>query len=235
MKIAIMQPYLFPYIGYFQLINAVDTFVFYDDVNFIKKGFINRNNLLINNEKQRFTIPCKAVSQNKKINEIEIDRSSNALKKLEESIVVNYKKAPFFDAVMPVLNDFFKEALAYASIAQMAMHSVQLVAGYLELSTKFEISSKRYADTAHLKKADRLIAMSSDAQAKTYINAIGGQELYTKAQFNAQSLELLFLQSNAINYSQFNTKFVPWLSIVDVMMFNDKETILKFLNSYTLV
>lgn len=235
MKIAIMQPYIFPYISYFQLINAVDTFVFYDDVNFIKKGFINKNNLLLNNEKQRFTIPCKAVSQNKKINEIEVDGSSNTLVKLEKSIAINYKKAPFFDTVMPLLKDFFEEVLTYKSIAEMAMESTQLVAGYLELSTKFEISSKCYADTVHLKKADRLISISSLAKAKTYINAIGGQELYTKEQFNEQSLELLFLQSNAINYLQFSTKFVPWLSIIDVMMFNDKETIHKFLNSYTLV
>lgn len=235
MKIAIMQPYVFPYIGYFQLINAVDTFVFYDDVNFIKKGFINRNNLLFNNERQRFTIPCKAVSQNKKIKDIEVDVSSNALTKLETSIANNYIKAPFFKSVMPLLSDFFEAQEAHVSIADMAMQSVQLVADYLELSTRFAISSESYQDTQQLVQVDRLIAISKRENASMYINAIGGQELYTKKQFAEQHLELRFIKSNPINYLQFNNKFVPWLSIIDVMMFNDKDTIHKFLNSYALI
>jgi hypothetical protein len=235
MKIAIMQPYVFPYIGYFQLINAVDVFVFYDDVNFIKKGFINRNTLLFHHKAHRFTIPCKAVSQNKNINEIAVDASSNTLIKLQASIALHYKSAPYYNEVMPLLTDFFMAKPFYGSIASMAMHSVQMVAKYLEMSTKFEVSSETYKDTQHLTKADRLVAIAKKAHADTYINAIGGQALYTKQQFANQNLELYFLQSNAINYLQFNTKFVPWLSIIDVMMFNDKETIHKFLNSYTLL
>ena len=235
MKIAIMQPYMFPYIGYFQLIKSVDTFVFYDDVNFTKKGFINRNNLLFNNKKHGFTIPCKAVSQNKQINEIQVDASSKALEKLEASIIIHYKKAPFFDEVMPLLIDFFKVKKTYDSIADMAICSVTLVAEYLNMGTRFEVSSKTYGQTDHLKKADRLIAIASLAQANTYINAIGGQELYTREAFLDQDIELKFIESKAVNYLQFNNKFVPWLSIIDVMMFNDKETIHKFLDAYRLV
>ena len=96
MKAAVMQPYLFPYIGYFQLINAVDTFVVYDDVNYIKKGWINRNSILVNEKPFLFTVDLKEVSQNKLINEITIDENSNWKKNILRTIELSYKKAPFF-------------------------------------------------------------------------------------------------------------------------------------------
>ena len=70
MKLAIMQPYLFPYLGYFQLIAAVDKFVFYDDVNFIKNGWINRNRLLISGKVNYITIPLSGASSFLKINQV---------------------------------------------------------------------------------------------------------------------------------------------------------------------
>ena len=85
MTVAIMQPYLFPYIGYWQLIHAVDTFVIFDDVNYIKKGYINRNNILVNGQKQTFTLELMSASQNKLINDIDI---GNNIEKVMESIVI---------------------------------------------------------------------------------------------------------------------------------------------------
>lgn len=235
MKVAIMQPYIFPYIGYFQLIQEVDVFVFYDDVNFIKKGFINRNSLLFNNAKHRFTIPCKAVSQNKKINTIQIDRDSDAIDKLLVSISTYYAKAPFFDTVFPMVKACFDDREAYNSIADMAIKSVLLVAEYLQLPTKFLVSSAEFKDTEHLNKEERLIRICKRLQAEHYINPIGGEGLYSKTQFETKGIELSFLKTNAISYSQFGSEFVPWLSIIDVLMFNSKDKVSNFLKSYTLV
>ena len=234
MKVAIMQPYIFPYIGYFHLVNAVDAFVFYDNVNFRKKGFINRNNLLFNNQRTRFTIPCKAISQNKKINEIALDLDSNRIKKLVLSIEQNYRKAPFFSDIFPMISDFF---LNYEkeTISDMSMDSVKLVSTYLGLNTKFIESSKNFAETTSLEREKRLISISKSLNATQYINPIGGMELYEKPSFAAHGLELQFVKSKLVPYEQFDNEFVPWLSIIDILMFNSKSDVQAMLNEYDLV
>ena len=100
MRCAVMQPYIFPYIGYFQLACSVDYFVFYDDVNFIKRGFINRNNILANGAPLRITFPVVGASQNKLISELEFSLETQ---KLESTIHQNYSKAPYYRSVMPLI------------------------------------------------------------------------------------------------------------------------------------
>ncbi|MFW5701046.1 MAG: WbqC family protein, partial [Cyclobacteriaceae bacterium] len=109
MKLAIMQPYLFPYIGYFQLIHAVDKFVFYDDVDFIKQGWISRNNILLNNQFFTFTVPLVSISSNQKINrtEIHLHQYQNWRKKFFKTLNQAYKKAPFYKVVMPIIDEVF--------------------------------------------------------------------------------------------------------------------------------
>lgn len=102
MKIAVMQPYLFPYIGYFQLLNAVDMFVVFDDVNFIKKGWINRNNILVNRQKYLFTVPLKDASQNKLIKEVQI-ADDGWQEKFLKTVAQSYKKAEFFDEAFALI------------------------------------------------------------------------------------------------------------------------------------
>ncbi len=234
MKIAIMQPYIFPYIGYFQLIKAVETFVFYDDVNFIKRGWINRNNLLINMEKKMFTIPCKSISQNKKINKTIVDYDSFRVEKLLSSINHSYSNSPQFNSVYPLLESFFKNTRAL-KISELAIESVKLVSKYLELNTKFVISSEQFSDTMHFHKEERLIEISKSLNASHYINPIGGLELYYKSNFLDNNIKLSFLKSKDISYKQFDNEFVPWLSIIDVLMFNSRSLILQMLDEYKLV
>lgn len=234
MKAAIMQPYVFPYIGYFQLINAVDTFVFFDDVNFIKKGFINRNYLLFQKQKSIFNISCKKISQNKKINKTELDFNTKERLKLLQTIQQNYKNAPFFDSVFPLLNDF---VMSFKStyISEMAIESVLLISKYLDLNTKFEISSETFSDNADLLKEKRLIQICKNLNATHYINPIGGMDLYQKEDFKNESITLSFLKSNTIEYTQFNNDFVPWLSIIDVVMFNSINDTKNLLNEFRLL
>ncbi len=233
--IAIMQPYCFPYIGYFQLINAADVFIFYDDVNFIKQGWINRNRVLMNNSDLLFTIPLKNISSNNLINQTEISRDEydKWLKKFLRTITVSYKKAPFFKETIEIIEKTFILSKTRL-ISELAILSIKNVCDYLNIKKIFKISSKEFSDSAYLHKAERLIEICKTTKAGNYINLIGGKKLYSKDCFYKNGINLYFLQSKNINYKQFNNNFVPWLSIIDIMMFNNVQTVNKMLNDYEL-
>ena len=176
-----MQPYAFPYIGYFQMINAVEKFVFYDDVNYIKGGWVNRNQILNNNEKQYFTIPLVKASPNKLISEIEINIDSKEYLKLKQKIQLTYSKSPYFDKVSPLIEDILNKK--YNRISEFAIKSTIEICNYLGIKTHFFVSSIDFAKTKGLDRAERLIEICRKENCNTYINAIGGQELYTKDYF----------------------------------------------------
>ncbi len=234
MKIAIMQPYVFPYIGYFQLINAVDTFVFYDDVNFIKKGYVNRNSILVNGSSFQFTIPCKSVSQNKLILDIDLSFDKKSRTKLLKTIEQAYQKAPFFNDIFPLLEQFINNNTS-KTISDFAIESVKLIANYLNLKKIWRVSSFRHIDTRELKKEFRLIQIAKKEQTTTYINPIGGIGLYNKEDFEKENLTLRFLKSEPNTYQQFANNFVPYLSIIDIIMFNSVEQTKSLLNQYVLI
>ena len=226
MKVAIMQPYFFPYIGYFQLINAVDIFVIYDDVNYIKQGWVNRNRILINNKVHYFTLQIKGGSSFRKIKDITI--GNNRLKLLK-TIEQCYKNASQFENVYPLLTDILTSE--EENLSKFLMYSLKKIAEYLGIKTVFMLSSEIDINTV-AKAEDKIITICKKLGAINYINAIGGQELYNKTRFDENSLKLQFLKTNVIQYNQFNANFVPWLSIIDVLMFNDKRTISKYLEEY---
>lgn len=233
MKIAVMQPYMFPYIGYFQLINAVDKFIFYDDVNFIKKGWINRNKILIGGKENLFSIPLKEASQNKLINQIKTDLDDKWIEKFYKTLEYSYKKAPYFQETILLCEEVFKNK--NASIAELTIASIKAVSNYLEINTIFEISSQKYAETKGLEKADRLIKICKLNNATEYYNPGGGKEIYNKEYFDKFRVGLSFLECEIKPYKQFSKNFVPGLSIIDVLMFNSKEGMKKMLNQYHLV
>lgn len=223
MKIAIMQPYLFPYIGYFQLINAVDTFVIYDDVNYINRGYINRNSILLNGKPYRFTLELRGASQNKLINEIEVGDNKS---KLIKTIGSAYKKAPFFNGVIEIARSliFYDEK----NLAKYISNSLIKLSEYMGIRTNFIYSSEIEKDNS-LKGQSKILAICKRLGASIYINAVGGQGLYKRDNFQKEGIDLKFIRSNAIKYKQFRNPFVSNLSIIDVMMFNSKEEIKKML------
>jgi hypothetical protein len=233
MRLAVMQPYVFPYIGYFQLIQAVDTFVFYDDVNYIKGGWINRNRILLNGKVHFLTIACSKASPNRLINEVEIDNSKLQLQKLSRTLELTYKKAPCFNQVFPLINNILQTPVN--NIAVLAEQSVKRIAEYLNINIKFKTSSVDFAETKGLDKADRLIEICKKTNSNHYINPIGGTTLYNKAYFEKHDIQLNFINSMPIQYNQFNNEFIPWLSIIDVLMFNQAENIYDYLSQYQLV
>lgn len=233
MRVAIMQPYVFPYIGYFQLIHAVDSFVFYDDVNYIKKGFINRNSILVHGKPHLFTIPLKDVSQHKQINQIDILIDDTWLNQFYKTITHNYKKAPYYEQTLELLETVLHSKKT--TISELAITSVMQVCNYLGLKRQFQMSSEVYSESKGMEKSDRLIDISKQSGSDHYINPQGGKALYNKHYFDSKHIKLSFIENELVPYKQFNEPFVSGLSIIDVLMFNSKEEVSKLLNHYKLL
>lgn len=234
MKIAIMQPYLFPYIGYFQLMNAVDEFVVYDNIKYTKKGWINRNRILLNDRDEVITFPLKHDSDYLDIRERYLaDRWPEERKKMVNKIREAYKKAPYFSSVNPVVEQclLFEET----NLFRFILNSLTVLKEFMGVNTPLIISSG-IPINHELKSEQKVIEICKVRQAHTYINPIGGLELYSKNNFKRAGLELTFLKTGNVYYKQFDNEFVPFLSIIDVLMFNALDEVKKHLKySYELI
>lgn len=228
-----MQPYFFPYIGYFQLINSVDEFVIYDNIQFTKKGWINRNRILVNQSDEYITLPLKKDSDYLNVNERFLsDTWSVDRKKMLNKIVESYRKAPHFEPVFSL----FEKCLMIdeTNLFDFIHHSLKETLQYLSISTKITVSST--IEIYHqLKSEEKVLAICKAQNASTYINSSGGIELYNKERFEQNGIKLQFQKSNSINYLQYKNEFVPWLSIIDVMMFNRPDEINRMLDQYELI
>jgi hypothetical protein len=233
MTLAIMQPYLFPYIGYWQLINAVDTFVIYDNIQFSKKGWFNRNNILLNGKKTLFSIPLKKDSDSLDVVERYIsDGAEKEINKIIRQVENAYKKAPYFVDVFPLIKEIFQNA--ERNLFKYIYNSIIQICEYLEINTNIVISSTINIDHS-LKSQDKVIAINKELNATKYINPIGGIGLYDFEEFNKENIELSFLESEVPEYKQFSSDFIPYLSIIDIMMFNSKKDVKQMLKRYELV
>lgn len=232
MKIGIMQPYLFPYIGYFQLIKKVDKFVIFDDVNFIKKGWINRNNILVNEKIYRFNIPIVGISQNEKIINVQIANPFESKQKLLTTIYHAYKNAPQFKYIYPVLEDIILNDKC--NLSEYIEYSIIKICNYLEIDTEIMKSSK-LNNNKYLKSTEKIIDICKLLNCDAYINPIGGVNLYSREEFVENNIGLYFLKSEIIKYKQFKNEFNQNMSIIDVLMFNSKDSVKKLLNDNILI
>ena len=232
LKLGIMQPYFVPYIGYWQLMNAVDAYVIYDDVNFINRGWINRNRILIGKEPKYINLELVAASQNKLINQIDIVDDPKNRQKLLRSLELNYKKAPYYYETMELL---FKILNCHQSnLALFLFEQIVLIAEYLEMDTKFVLSSSLPKDN-FLKGQDKIIDICHCMSADEYYNSIGGRSLYSREKFAENNISLKFLETENVVYKQLQDKFYSNLSIIDVMMFNSKTEIQRLLKKFRTV
>ena len=231
-----MQPYFMPYIGYFQLIKSVDVFVVYDDVNYIKQGWINRNKILVAGKEFVFTIPLKEASSFVKIQDTHVNMKhfikwrSKFLKTVEQS----YKKAPYFLNIYPLINSILNND-KLSTISEFAFESIKIFSNYLGLKTKFVLSSEVYPDTKNLDREKRIYKIVTLNNSSHYINPLGGIELYDKNNFELNGIKLDFLKSKSVIYRQFENEFVNWLSILDVLMFNSVENVNEMLDQFELI
>jgi hypothetical protein len=232
MNLGIMQPYFFPYIGYFQLIAAVDVFVVYDNIKYTKKGWINRNRMLQNGQDVMFSLPLKNDSDFLDVCQRELAADFNRAKLLNQ-FKGAYRRAPYFEQTFPLIERIVQceESNLFNYLLQSITHTCE----HLGITTKIRVSSSIAMDHG-LKNQDKVLALCSAMDASTYINAIGGMELYAKDAFRERRINLHFIRSKPFDYPQFGNTFVPWLSIIDVMMFNPLTSIQAALsNNYELI
>jgi hypothetical protein len=220
MRVAIMQPYFFPYIGYFQLIGAVDLFIVYDNIKYTKKGWINRNRMLQDGKDVVFSLPLKNDSDSLDVRERVLANDFNRNKLLNQ-IRGSYQQAPHFAEVFPMV----ERAVRHhdANLFRFLHHALICACQHLELKTPVQVSSSIEVDHS-LRSQERVIALSKAVGATTYVNAIGGLELYDRDVFCEHGLDLKFIRSKPFEYRQYDSSFVPWLSIIDVLMFNPLDT-----------
>ena len=231
-KVAIMQPYFFPYIGYWQAINAVDEYVLLDDVNFIMRGYINRNNILLNGKAHLFSIPLEKPSQNKLISETKLNFNDKDKETFLKTIMTAYKKAPYFNDVFSIVESIILNP--ENNLTNYIKFSIETIKNYLEIDTLITLSSAIKKDSS-LKAQDRILEINKKLNADMYINAIGGQELYDKDLFANSNIELKFIKTLPHEYKQFKNEFVPNLSIIDILMYNSKEEVRELSNQYELI
>lgn len=221
MKVAIMQPYFLPYIGYFQLIGAVDAFVVYDNIKYTKKGWINRNRLLQNGSDVMFSLPLKKDSDFLDVVERELAEEFDRTKLLNQFRGA-YRRAPYFEQTFPLLERIVR--YEDSNLFRYIHHALIATCAHLGIGVDIRISSGAGIDHS-LKGQDKVLALCRAMGADTYINAIGGTELYLREDFEAHGIELKFIKSRPFEYPQFGAPFVPWLSIVDVLMFNSLDAV----------
>jgi hypothetical protein len=229
MTLAIMQPYLFPYIGYWQLVYSVDTFVIMEDLNYIKQGYINRNCILVNGEAQRITLELMHASQNRLMTEIEIGNNREVLL---QTIERAYKHAPYFHDVFPLIKTVLE--FPEKNLAKFISNSIEKISSFLGLETKI-VHSCDFERDHRLKAQDMVLDICKRFKAANYINTIGGQKLYSSEVFKEHGVNLNFIEPEIVEYKQFNNKFVPRLSIIDVMMFNSPLEIDKMLKKFVCI
>ncbi len=232
MKLGIMQPYFFPYIGYWQLMNAVDRYVIFDDVHYINRGWINRNRILIQGVPHYINLPLRKASQNKIINEIQIQFDEKFPSKVLKTIIMAYGHAPQFGSVFPIVQEILLNR--EENLALFLKNQIVKIASYLEIKTRFDLSSELEQDRT-LKGQDRILALCGLLGASSYYNTISGKELYKKEAFEQQGIQLRFVQTNPISYKQDTEIFQKDLSILDVLMYNPVEEVRRMLEEYTLI
>ena len=233
MKLGIMQPYFFPYIGYWQLMNAVDTYVIYDDVTFIKNGWVNRNRILINGEARYFNLPAIGAGSYVLIKDIELSKEQKLFDKLIKSLDGAYKKAPFYPETMPLLESIILSGKKY--MGELLELQIREVAKHLNMQTQILLSSQEVQKDTSLHAQDKVLDICRNLGATEYYNAIGGTELYDKNTFAENGIKLSFLSTDPISYKQYKNEFVPYLSIIDVLMFNGIEETKQLLKQYQLL
>lgn len=250
-----MQPYFFPYIGYFQGISAVDKYILYENLDYIKEGWMHRNRILIKNGAPTYIIArVLGKSSNRKISEIELDKEVIWKKKMLNTIFLNYKGSEHFEEIFPLIESLILYPADY--LFEYNAHLITRICEFLEIPTEIVTKNPDYLPieekldaidegnysafpeltlTQPIKKVARVIEMCKAEKADIFINAIGGTELYDKEEFKKYGIDLFFIKTNAVAYRQFSDRFHPYLSIIDVLMHNGKEKTQALLKEFELI
>ncbi len=232
MKVSVMQPYLFPYIGYYQMIAASDIFVFYDNVDFIQRGWINRNRIISKEDSQYFTVPLKKVKQGQLINEVLMHDFLEWKENFIKTLRFTYQKAPYFEQTFTFIENFLSENDT-EKISDLACHSVKSVLNLINCSTNILNSSELSVDFNEADKVQKIILILQELNANEIILPPGSTSLYSQDDFSKSHIKVSFMKLPGAEYRQFGNKpFKPYLSIIDVMMFNDIQNVSEMIKNH---
>ena len=222
MRVGIMQPYFFPYIGYFQLIHAVDTYVNLDHVSFMKRSYMTRN-ILKNNTSVNINVYNG--SQNRSCNDVLVNFENKYLDKFNKTLQILYSKSPYYSEIINkiITPEFIDKEI---SISQFNIGIIKRICLYLNIQTKIINTSERMT---LLKKGDGLKEITNKLEGNVYINAIGGQSLYNKEDFKNDNIQLSFIEMGNV---VFDNKYT---SILDLLFRYNKEYIKEQIRNYKLI
>lgn len=255
MRLAIMQPYFFPYVGYFQVIHAVDKHILHGGLNYLKKGWVNRNRILGPDGRPSYVhAEIRARSSHAKINDIELVPSRQWKDRFLRGISYNYRKSPFFDEVYALIEDVV--AGDTKRLSELNKRSIVSICEFLGIRTTIETDDTGYAPlearlskpetdlrlafpglrlTVYSRRVVRILEICRQEGANTFVNAIGGTSLYDKGEFRANGVDLYFVETQPFTYPQRTSKFVPDLSIIDALMNCGRAGTGDLLGKYRLV
>lgn len=248
MKIAIMQPYFFPYLGYYQLIASADRFLFYDNLTCSQKWITQNRILQVNRTPLPITAPIIGYHSANKICEVKINATSSWKSKFLKQLYFNYKNAAFYTEAIGIIEEALR--IETSLLSDLNIHSSSTIARFLEIPTEIAVITAPQSDLieqrlehmycarqvcVYEKKVQRILDICSRENADTYINARGGMELYDKAVFKQNGIDLRFNVPKPIVYHQLAPAFVPDLSIIDVLMNCGKSKTRELLSEYALV
>jgi hypothetical protein len=231
MKLAIMQPYLFPYIGYYQLMNLVDNFIIYDDVTYINKSWINRNRILLNKEEFYFTIPLRNKSQNILIKDLKLAMDVKWKKNFMQTLTHAYSKAPYFGNIYSLINTILDTENLY--FRDLYYNSFSIINKYLDINSRLLESSKIFLDKK-FKGEQKIIALCLNQGASSYYNLSGGKNLYDNNNFNLNNIELKFIKPRIQEQKTNKYLFSRGLSIIDDLMFCEKSELKRQLMEFNI-
>lgn len=231
-SVAVMQPYVFPYVGYFSLVQACDRFVFFDDVNHRPRGWVHRNRILLGGRDHLFTVPLAGASQNGWIVDTRLHDLAAFRRSFISLLQQAYRRAPHHDAGM----DYVEQVLAAdcTTIAELGQRSVELACRRIGLERPFLCASQAFAVSRGIGRSERLMAITRALGATRYVNSIGGRALYEPGDFEAHGLELAFVEPQLRPYAQVGAQaFVPGLSIIDLFMHLDATEVRRHVAAFS--
>lgn len=233
MKLGIMQPYFFPYIGYFQLIHATERFIFFDTPQYERRGWMNRNRIINLKEGSTYiTVPIIKAPQQTALLDIKINNAENWREKLLLQLEIYKKRAPYYAQT----KDFVQSTLGKAgdSLSELNIISVVESCRYIGLSINWDVFSRMDLKIASKCAPDEwALEISKALHATEYINAPGGQAFFDRAKYESAGIDLKFIKPELKPYVQRIGRFEPALSIIDVMMYNSPEEIINLIKHYT--
>lgn len=230
MRLAANQPYFLPYIGYWQLIHAADVFLIGDDYSYRTRSWISRNRILLNGAPKYFGIEIREASCNRLCSELQMMEINK--KRKWDQLYDAYHRAPYFNEGMGLAEEILN--CEKTVLSEFLEYSIRVICEYLGIDTPIMRTSDLEGNSL-LRREHRIYDMCRRLGADTYVNAIGGTQLYDFKEFRERGIRLEFIKSDAISYRQYKEPFVGNLSILDVIMFNPVGEIRKMLDMYTLL